>query len=77
MFFQILYGMLVIIVAVLLIKYRFHIRENFGSIGFFELHFGSTETGIVFVSLSAMVLSFLYMSGHLQIFLQNTVGLLF
>lgn len=67
------------IIAVLMLKYRSHLRRLVGDVAFAERFFGSggTNTFIVFLAILVFVLSLMYAMGTLQGVVTSTVGRFF
>lgn len=79
MFSRLFFGILGILLAFGLIKYRKAIGEFTGSWGWAERYFGAggTYTGIVLIGLVTVIFSIMYMTGSLQGVLAGTVGRIF
>lgn len=77
MFIKIIVFIIIVCLAFLAVRFRFIIADTLGEISFFNRFFGSTENGIVIISVFAMLFSLMYLSGHLDGFILNTLGKLF
>ena len=77
MFGQIVGGFVGILIAFLLVKYRYQIQEIFGSFSWAERYLGSTEAGILGFSILLFIWALLYMTGSLNGIIVNTFGRLF
>ena len=77
MFFKIFIFILIVAASFALVRFRYNIRETFGTISFFDKYLGSTETGIVVIAIIMFIVGLLYVSGKLEGFIYSIFGSIF
>ena len=68
------WGIILIAVGFVVIKFRRQIHDFTGNIDFMEKYVGSTQNGLTLFGIILMALAVMYMTGGLDMFFQDNVS---